>query len=66
MDGSPLQFLLFALGLVLAAEGFLYAMFPDTMRRLIALVLEQEPEQVRIAALVAAAMGVALIALSQV
>lgn len=65
MEGTPLQQALFALGLVLAVEGFLYALFPQTMRRMIEQVLRAGTEETRIAALLAAALGVALIALSR-
>jgi len=50
-----------ALGLAIALEGALYALFPATMRRLIARALEQPENSLRIGGLVAAVAGVALV-----
>jgi uncharacterized protein YjeT (DUF2065 family) len=47
-----------ALGLALVIEGVLYALFPAGMRRMMAAVLEQPPELLRIAGLAGAAGGV--------
>ena len=52
---------LLALGLVLALEGALYALFPDGMRRALAMALALPPDQLRLAGLVAAAIGVGIV-----
>jgi uncharacterized protein len=52
---------LLALGLVLALEGALYALFPEGMRRAAALALALPAEQLRIGGLVAAVLGVGLV-----
>jgi len=52
---------LLALGLVLALEGALYALFPDGMRRALAMALALPADQLRIAGLAAAAIGVAIV-----
>lgn len=53
--------ILTALGLVLAVEGLLYAAFPAEMKRAMAQILEMRPEQLRVAGLVAAAIGVTVV-----
>ena len=50
-----------ALGLMLVIEGLLYALFPDAMRRALAQLLIMPVQQVRIAALVSIAIGVAVV-----
>jgi uncharacterized protein YjeT (DUF2065 family) len=50
-----------ALGLVLAIEGALYALFPSGMRRVVAEVLQQPDERLRRFGLVAAAIGVGVV-----
>jgi uncharacterized protein YjeT (DUF2065 family) len=50
-----------ALGLAIALEGALYALFPAAMRRLIARALEQSENSLRIGGLVAAVAGVGLV-----
>jgi uncharacterized protein YjeT (DUF2065 family) len=50
-----------ALGLAVAVEGALYALFPAAMRRLIARALEQSENSLRIGGLVAAVGGVGLV-----
>ncbi len=50
-----------ALALAIALEGMIYALFPSAMQRMMATVLEQPPERLRIAGLVAAAIGVLLV-----
>lgn len=50
-----------ALGLVLAIEGALYALFPVGMRRLVAEVLQQPDERLRRFGLIAAALGVGIV-----
>ena len=52
--------LITALGLVLTIEGALYALFPDTMKRLMASVQLQPDNQLRIAGVAAACLGVGL------
>ena len=50
---------LLAVGLVLALEGVLYALFPDGMRRALAVALP--PDQLRFAGLAAAVIGVGIV-----
>ena len=50
-----------ALGLALAIEGTLYALFPNAMRRFMAEALKQSPEAMRIGALVMLAIGVGIV-----
>jgi len=50
-----------ALGLVLAIEGLLFAAFPGFAKRLAASALESPEASLRIAGLVSAVLGVALI-----
>jgi len=52
---------LLALGLVLTLEGALYALFPDGMRKMMAAALAIAPDQLRIAGLAAAVLGVGLV-----
>lgn len=52
---------LLALGLVLAVEGALYALFPEGMRRALAMALALPADQLRLAGLVAALAGVGLV-----
>lgn len=52
---------LLAVGLVLALEGALYALFPDGVRRALAMAVALPPDQLRIAGLVAALLGVGLV-----
>jgi uncharacterized protein YjeT (DUF2065 family) len=52
---------LLAVGLVLALEGALYALFPDGMRRALATAVALPPDQLRIAGLVAAVLGVGIV-----
>jgi uncharacterized protein YjeT (DUF2065 family) len=49
-----------ALGLALAIEGALYALFPDTMKRLMASVQLQPENHLRAAGVLAACLGVGL------
>jgi uncharacterized protein YjeT (DUF2065 family) len=53
--------LITALGLALAIEGILYALFPDTMRKMMAQILSQPPAVVRTTGLMAAAAGVVVV-----
>jgi uncharacterized protein YjeT (DUF2065 family) len=50
-----------AIGLAIAIEGALYALFPDGMKRMMAQVFEQPSANLRTAGLVAAAVGVAIV-----
>lgn len=52
--------LISALGLALAIEGALYALFPDAMKRLMATVQLQPENQLRAAGVAAACLGVGL------
>ncbi len=56
-----MQDLLTALALVLVIEGVLYAAFPAAMRRTLEAALAAPPSTLRVAGLVAAAVGVALV-----
>jgi len=57
--------LLAALGLAVAIEGILYALFPDAMRRMMARALALPPGVIRGTGLAAAALGVALVWLAR-
>jgi uncharacterized protein YjeT (DUF2065 family) len=50
-----------ALGLVLALEGALYALFPEFMKRMAAQVVQAPGDTLRIAGLISAASGVAVV-----
>ena len=50
-----------AVGLAIAIEGFVYALFPNAMKRMMVQILEQPPEKIRSAGLTAAVIGVGLI-----
>ena len=52
-----------ALALILVIEGVLYALFPDGMKRLIAVALDIPPATLRRAGLVSAVVGVVLVGL---
>ncbi|PIW26799.1 MAG: DUF2065 domain-containing protein [Rhodospirillales bacterium CG15_BIG_FIL_POST_REV_8_21_14_020_66_15] len=53
--------LLTALGLVLVIEGAIYALFPEGMQRMMALMQEMPPGTLRAAGLASAAVGVAIV-----
>jgi uncharacterized protein YjeT (DUF2065 family) len=53
--------LITALGLAMVIEGALYALFPDAMRRMMAIVLGQPQNQIRGAGLFAVALGVLIV-----
>jgi hypothetical protein len=53
--------LITALGLAIAIEGALYALFPDGMKRMMTHALAQPPNHLRVAGLAAAAVGVAIV-----
>jgi uncharacterized protein YjeT (DUF2065 family) len=50
-----------ALGLVLALEGALYALFPDLMKRMASHVTQSPGDTLRVAGVISAAIGVALV-----
>jgi hypothetical protein len=52
--------LVLALGLMLVIEGCLYALFPDAMKRAVAVVLEQPSSSIRAVGLVAALIGLGI------
>lgn len=52
---------LLAVGLVLAVEGALYALFPEGMRRALAMALALPADQLRLAGVVAAVLGVGIV-----
>ncbi len=54
-----------AVGLALALEGALYAIFPSAMKRAMTLVLSQPAEQLRYAGLAGATLGVGLVWVTQ-
>jgi uncharacterized protein YjeT (DUF2065 family) len=57
--------LLKAIGLALALEGALYALFPSAMKRAMTAVLSQSAEQLRYAGLAGAVIGVGLVWVAQ-
>ncbi len=50
-----------ALALAIAIEGTLYALFPEGMKRMMAQVLGQPAQNLRVAGVVAAAIGVGIV-----
>jgi uncharacterized protein YjeT (DUF2065 family) len=52
-----------AIGLLFVIEGALYALFPITMRKMIAQAISMPVGQIRIAGLIAAALGLFIVAL---
>ena len=50
-----------ALGLVLVLEGALYALFPEFMKRMARQAMETPGDTLRVAGVVSAALGVALV-----
>ncbi len=50
-----------AIGLVLVLEGAFYALFPDLMKRMAQQVTQSPGDTLRIAGVVSAAIGVALV-----
>ena len=54
-----------ALGLAVAIEGILYALFPDGMRRMMERALALSPQVIRATGLVAALIGVGLVWLAR-
>jgi uncharacterized protein len=53
--------LLTAIGLLLAIEGALYALFPAAMQRMMTYALAQQPAQLRSAGLLCATIGVGVV-----
>ncbi|MDP6603573.1 MAG: DUF2065 domain-containing protein [Rhodospirillales bacterium] len=53
--------LLTALALAIAIEGTLYALFPDGMKRMMAVLQTQPPSRLRNAGLAMAAAGVGIV-----
>ena len=53
--------LITALGLAVAIEGVLYALFPDAMRKMMAMALSQPPSTIRATGLGAAILGVFIV-----
>jgi hypothetical protein len=53
--------ILTAVGLVLAIEGVLYALFPVAMQRMMSFALTQQPGALRTAGLFAATVGVGIV-----
>jgi len=53
--------LLVGLGLLLAIEGGLYALFPDAMRRMVVRILSEPTERVRYFGLAMATLGVIVV-----
>ncbi|WP_297261789.1 DUF2065 family protein [uncultured Desulfovibrio sp.] len=57
------QFILCALGLCLALEGALWALFPDMMRRVMQEFAKKSPESLRHHGLLGLVLGMLLVAL---
>jgi uncharacterized protein len=53
--------ILTAIGLVLAVEGLLYAAFPGGMKRAMLQIMDMPLEKMRMAGLLAAILGVAIV-----
>ena len=56
-----MSMILLALGLLLAAEGLLYALAPNKMKEILHLVVSMPSDAVRQSGLIAAAIGAILI-----
>ncbi len=50
-----------AVGLILVLEGALYALFPDGMKRLMERVMDEPAQNLRLAGILAAIVGVGVI-----
>jgi uncharacterized protein YjeT (DUF2065 family) len=50
-----------AIGLVLALEGALYALFPDFMKRMAQQVMQSPGDTLRIAGVISVALGVVVV-----
>lgn len=53
--------ILIAIGLLLAAEGLLYALGPAMMKRMAAMLLTMPEDQIRQAGIVTAALGAVIV-----
>jgi uncharacterized protein YjeT (DUF2065 family) len=60
-----LREIILAFGLLCFIEGALYALFPDGMKRMMAMLQGQQPDRLRTVGLIAAAAGVALMWLAR-
>jgi hypothetical protein len=61
--GSPAGWsdLVTALGLLLAIEGLLLALFPDGLKRMVAEVLARPSQSLRLGGIISASIGVAIV-----
>lgn len=59
--GDFLSWCLVGLGLVLVVEGLVYAIFPDGMKRVLAMAQEMPAPTLRLSGLVAAIAGLGLL-----
>ena len=59
--GEDMSDFIVAIGLAIAIEGVLYALFPDAMKRMMVRVLEQPAQNIRIAGLAAGVVGVGIV-----
>ena len=57
-QGTRMSDLLTALALAVALEGIIYALFPEGMKRVMAVAIEQPSSSLRLAGLAAAGLGV--------
>ena len=53
--------IILAIGLVFVVEGFLYALFPAAMKKMMAAAIEQNENNLRTAGLIAAFIGLVII-----
>ena len=61
VEGLPLTDLITAIGLALAIEGAIYALFPVQMKKLIAAALASDDASMRLAGLFAVFLGVVIV-----
>jgi len=54
-----------AIGFVVVIEGFLYALFPATMKNMIKMALEQNDNSIRLIGLIATFIGLVIIYVSK-
>ena len=62
---DPINVLWAALGLAIAIEGIIYALFPEAMKRMMAMVMVQPTGSIRGAGIGAAVAGVSILWLVQ-
>jgi len=62
---DPINVLWVALGLAIAIEGIIYALFPEAMKRMMAMVMVQPTGSIRGAGIGAAVAGVIILWLVQ-